>query len=200
VGSLRPTDAAYLPRGRAGIGGGFGVPGDAGVPLYSGSQAAGNLQDVVNSIKIDAEKAKKVVADPKASKDQKAAAKKTLKEAEALERDAFKARAAVVAQAKDGRFVAGFGSNGGEEFLSFLNIGEMLVVKADKDWTEWDGKMQQEVRGRHWAEQLAEALLARQQADGSWANPVELVRENDPVLATADAVSALAECRKALKK
>jgi squalene-hopene/tetraprenyl-beta-curcumene cyclase len=56
-----------------------------------------------------------------------------------------------------------------------------------------------EVNGRPWAEPLAEALLARQQADGSWANPVELVRENDPVLATAYTVSALAECRKAPK-
>jgi hypothetical protein len=42
---------------------------------------------------------------------------------------------------------------------------------------------------------LPAALLARQRADGSWANPVELVRENDPMLATAYAVSALAECR-----
>jgi hypothetical protein len=148
------TRGAGLGRGGLGAGGGFGA-GDAGVPLYSGSQAAGNLQDVVNSVKIDAEKAKKVVADPKASKDEKAAAEKTIKEAESLERDANKARAAVVAQAKEGRFVAGFGSNGGEEFLSFLNIGEMLVVKADKDWKEWDGKMQ-------------DMIPKAQDKDGSW--------------------------------
>lgn len=42
---------------------------------------------------------------------------------------------------------------------------------------------------------LPAAVLARQRADGSWANPVELVRENDPVLATAYAVSAVAGCR-----
>jgi hypothetical protein len=57
-----------------------------------------------------------------------------------------------------------------------------------------------EVNGRHWAESLSEALLAKQRPDGSWANPVDLVRENDPVVATAYAVSALAECRKALAK
>jgi hypothetical protein len=38
-------------------------------------------------------------------------------------------------------------------------------------------------------------LLARQSAGGSWANPVELVRADAPVLATAYAVSALAGCR-----
>lgn len=43
---------------------------------------------------------------------------------------------------------------------------------------------------------LPESLLAKQRADGSWSNPAELVRENDPVLATAYAVSALAECRR----
>jgi hypothetical protein len=56
-----------------------------------------------------------------------------------------------------------------------------------------------EVNGRPWAEPLAEALLARQRPDGSWANPVDLVRENDPVVTTAYALAALAECRKALK-
>ncbi|HET6573865.1 MAG TPA: hypothetical protein VFG68_09705, partial [Fimbriiglobus sp.] len=51
-----------------------------------------------------------------------------------------------------------------------------------------------------WAEPLTEALLAKQRPDGSWANPVDLVRENDPVVATAYALTALAECRKALQR
>lgn len=135
-----------------GLGGGVG---DAGVPLYSGSQAAGNLQDVLNSVNVDAEAAKKVVADPKATKEQKAQAEKTIKQAEELERDANAARTRVVAQARQAQFVAGAGSNGGEEFLSFLNIGEMLVVKGGKDWTDWDGKMQ-------------EMLPKAQDGDGSW--------------------------------
>ena len=50
---------------------------------------------------------------------------------------------------------AGFGSNGGEEFLSFLNIAEALVVKGGKDWEEWDAKMQQ-------------AVPRVQDKDGSW--------------------------------
>ena len=45
------------------------------------------------------------------------------------------------------------------------------------------------------ADDLAVALAAKQNSDGSWTNPIELVRENDPVLATAYAVQALALCR-----
>ena len=44
---------------------------------------------------------------------------------------------------KNQQFVAGFGSNGGEEFLSFLNISEALVVKGGKDWEEGYAKMTQ---------------------------------------------------------
>jgi hypothetical protein len=54
-----------------------------------------------------------------------------------------------------------------------------------------------EVNGRPWEGPLAEALMARQRSDGSWENQVDLVRENDPVVATAYALTALAECRKA---
>jgi len=53
------------------------------------------------------------------------------------------------------QFVAGFGSNGGEEFLSFLNISEALVVKGGKEWTDWDEKMQK-------------GLDKAQDKDGSW--------------------------------
>ena len=49
---------------------------------------------------------------------------------------------------------------------------------------------------RDWAAELATALAKRQREDGSWVNPIELVRENDPIVATANAVSALSRCRK----
>jgi squalene-hopene/tetraprenyl-beta-curcumene cyclase len=42
---------------------------------------------------------------------------------------------------------------------------------------------------------LAAALARRQRPDGSWANAVELVRENDPLVATSQALSALAAGR-----
>ncbi len=144
----------------SGIGGGFGGgglggPGDAGVPLYSRGQALGNTQDVLNGIKIDVEAAKQVIADPKASKDDKNAAELKLKQVVELEKDAVKAQREVAGRIRDRAFVGGFGSNGGEEFLSFLNISEMLVIKGGKEWKDWDGQMQ-------------EGLNKAQDKDGSW--------------------------------
>jgi hypothetical protein len=49
----------------------------------------------------------------------------------------------------------GFGNNGGEEFLSFLQTGESLVVNKDKDWKKWYDDMS----GR---------ILKIQNQDGSW--------------------------------
>lgn len=48
--------------------------------------------------------------------------------------------------------------------------------------------------GRSWADELSRELVARQKPDASWVNAVELVRENDPIVATCNAVSALATC------
>jgi hypothetical protein len=50
--------------------------------------------------------------------------------------------------------------------------------------------------GRDWATELAMELANRQHQDGHWENTVELVRENDPFVATANALMALAQCRK----
>lgn len=46
--------------------------------------------------------------------------------------------------------------------------------------------------GRSWQGELSDELVKRQAADGSWTNPVELVRENDPLVATSQAAIALA--------
>ena len=51
--------------------------------------------------------------------------------------------------------------------------------------------------GKPWAAALAAELSSRQKDDGSWVNPVELVRENEPLVATSHAVIALANCRAA---
>jgi hypothetical protein len=49
----------------------------------------------------------------------------------------------------------GFGNNGGEEFLSFLQTGESMVVKKDNDWKKWYDNM-------------AGKLIKIQNPDGSW--------------------------------
>lgn len=134
-----------VPAGAAGPAGGFGAPGDAGVPLYRISQGGRGGQDVVNALKPDADKAKKVIADATADAKAKEAAKETVRRFEEAEKQNAAAQAVLAAEVKSDRFVAGFGSNGGEEFLSFMNIGETLVMKGGKDWQDWDAKMQQVV-------------------------------------------------------
>jgi hypothetical protein len=49
----------------------------------------------------------------------------------------------------------GFGNNGGEEFISFLQTGESLLVNRDKEWKVWYDDMS----GR---------ILKIQNQDGSW--------------------------------
>ena len=132
-----------------------GRAGDAGVGLYAKSQGAGNTQDVLNSFRLDAEKAKKVLADPKATKDDKDKAEQTIKEVKKAEAVNDRVQADLATSVKDDRFVAGFGNNGGEEFLSFMNISEALLLKGGKDWEEWDAKM-------------AKGLEKAQDKDGSW--------------------------------
>jgi hypothetical protein len=157
TGGLAGPGAAG-PAGRgggAGVGGPASAPGDAGVALYSVSQGAGNYQDVANALKVDADKAKKITEDAKASREEKEAAKKTLDRYAKLRDANQKAQAELAKQIKSDQFVAGFGSNGGEEFLSFLNIAEALVAKGGKDWEEWDAKMTQ-------------AITRVQDKNGSW--------------------------------
>jgi hypothetical protein len=50
---------------------------------------------------------------------------------------------------------------------------------------------------RPWADELGTELTRRQHRDGSWANPLDLVRENEPLVATSYAVVALAACKAA---
>ena len=69
----------------------------------------------------------------------------------------------------------GFGNNGGEEFLSFLQTGESLLVNDDKDWKEWYDDMS----GR---------ILKIQNQDGSW-NGHHCI--TSPVFCTATSVLLL---------
>ena len=51
-----------------------------------------------------------------------------------------------------------------------------------------------------WAPKIADALLQRQRADGSWKNAFNDGKEDDPIIATALAVIALEKCRDRLTK
>ena len=54
------------------------------------------------------------------------------------------------------QFVSGFGSMGGEEFVSYLNISDSLLRSGGKEWADWNGK-------------IKERLVKLQNQDGTWA-------------------------------
>jgi hypothetical protein len=63
---------------------------------------------------------------------------------------------AVTRELADARFVNGFGSMGGEEFFSYLNISDSLHRVGGEDWNQWNG-------------QIKTRLVKLQNDDGAWA-------------------------------
>jgi hypothetical protein len=58
-------------------------------------------------------------------------------------------------QAQREDVMEGFGNNGGEEFLSYLQTGESMIINKDNEWKKWYDNMS----GR---------ILKIQNNDGSW--------------------------------
>ena len=63
---------------------------------------------------------------------------------------------AITAQLADPRFVTGFGSIGGEEFFSYLNISDSLHRAGGPEWERWNRDM-------------TAKILKMQNEDGTWA-------------------------------
>ncbi|MDZ7618251.1 MAG: hypothetical protein U1E05_14695 [Patescibacteria group bacterium] len=135
--------------------GSFSAEGSAGVQLYS---AGSNLGSVAESVKTNRQQKGALedkLASPAASPAEKAEARATLNRFKEAEKDLDDAQDAVIARMDDKQFIAGFGSNGGEEFLSYMNIGESLVLKGGDAWKAWD-------------KSISENLYRVQNNDGSW--------------------------------
>jgi hypothetical protein len=128
---------------------------DAGVSIYGASAGLANSQDVINALGDKEKKAKEVLAQPTAPRADKDRAEQQLKEVEEIKTVNGQAVAAVAKQLDNDQFVAGFGSNGGEEFLSFMNISETLLFKGGPEWQKWD-------------KNVTEAISKAQDKDGSW--------------------------------
>lgn len=135
-------------------------PSDAGISVYSFSAKAGGLQDAVNTARPAAQKARLVLADSKASKDAKAAAAETLDRAKRLEEQSDAATNGILKRLDDKQFIAGFGNNGGEEFLSYMNISETLLARIQNNMggDEW----------KTWDKSICENIHRVQNEDGSW--------------------------------
>lgn len=137
------------------VSGAAGAPSDAGVPIYNTSAQMATISESTTTSIVKEEEAKKVLADAKAPKAEKDRARRDIARFEETRKLNDEAMAATVKRLTDDGFVSGFGSNGGEEFLSYMNISESLVQKGGKEWEKWDREIS--------------ANLARvQNADGSW--------------------------------
>lgn len=63
---------------------------------------------------------------------------------------------AIQRQLSDARFVEGFGSIGGEEFFSYLNVSDSLKRSGGEEWKKWHS-------------QITDKILKLQNNDGTWA-------------------------------
>lgn len=129
----------------------------AGIILYSVSNSArGSAKDARKAKELIA-KAKK---EGKLKKDDKVTVENLqdigISESEAIAyTSSYNVYNASKTQAQQSNVMSGFGNNGGEEFLSFLQTGESMVVNDDDDWINWYDN----ISGR---------LMKIQNEDGSW--------------------------------
>ena len=133
-----------------------GAPSSAGVSLYTTSSKLRGMQE--NSV-VNGERRKDldaVVQSPKASPEKKKEAREELQKIEQVESAKQVAYQAINSAVQDDGFVKGFGNNGGEEFLSYMNISETLHAKGGKEWGDWDKK-------------ISATINTAQNEDGSWA-------------------------------
>ncbi len=131
-------------------------PSSAGVSLYREASKLGGLWEKSKSNAKPKAIAEKTLADVAAPAPAKEEARRQLDQFDAEEKAARAASAAVAGKTRDTRYTAGFGNNGGEEFLSFMNLTESMHAQGGKEWTDWRAKM-------------LTTVCSAQNADGSWA-------------------------------
>jgi hypothetical protein len=88
--------------------------------------------------------------------------------------DAYRQNEAAKEMLQSESVMAGFGNNGGEEFLSYMMTGESLVLSGGNDWAAWLAQMQNR-------------LSAVQNPDGSWSGHHCIT---SPVFCTAAVIMA----------
>ncbi|HEX3474214.1 MAG TPA: prenyltransferase/squalene oxidase repeat-containing protein [Kofleriaceae bacterium] len=140
----------------------FAADAAAGVELYSGAAAASTVEESYHTKRANVDSMKAKAAKAGRGKEVQSPDAPTPAEIAHAEADAKTSRkAADASQAKlaerlnDPHFVSGFGSNGGEEFLSYLLMSEALLAKGGSEWTKWDTR-------------VAKLVTGVQNGDGSW--------------------------------
>ncbi len=132
----------YASRQRTAGGAGFSDEGSAGISLYAAAASVGTLSESANTRALEkADAQMKVAAPASMAAPALVKAKETIERADRVQSVRDEARGALVSQLDDPTFVAGFGSNGGEEFLSYMLVSESLVARGGQEWTRWDEAM-----------------------------------------------------------
>lgn len=88
---------------------------------------------------------------------------------------AYNVYQAAKVRAQSNEVLNGFGNNGGEEFMSFLQTGESLIINKDQSW-------------RNWYDATTVRLVGIQNNDGSWSGHHCIT---SPVFCTATALLIL---------
>ncbi len=128
---------------------------NAGVELYSAAAAISAMQDAVNTHRFMRTTSQSTLRSAEATARAKEEAKKQLARLTEHEKALQEALRVMAKKSLDGNFVRGFGSDGGEEFISFALIGEALLANGLKEFIEWDKGM-------------TNRLVNSQNGNGSW--------------------------------
>lgn len=130
VDTFTRTDGTHLGSGAAGGGGGTGSGAGAATFRVTDGSAGVNLYSGAQKL----EQLSRTDADRAKNKDESEVITKEL---------------------SNPKFVAGFGSIGGEEFFSYLNISDSLRRTGGPEWEKWNTQMKAKI-------------LQLQNADGTW--------------------------------
>jgi hypothetical protein len=157
------------------------APGSASVELYA-------LSSNVRATAAQAEAADRYIEDAKKDGRLKAESRVTVanlivagltKEKAAELEKSYAQNAFAASRMEDDRVLAGFGNNGGEEFLSYMQKSEALVIGGGEAFEKWNSKMN-------------ERLQKIQNQDGSWSGHHCIT---SPVFCTSAVVLTLAADR-----
>lgn len=121
--------------------GSFSSSGSANVPLYAAGSTLGSMQESINTNKFEQSRLEKIAANAQSSMSDRREANDRLaqlKDGEVAQKAALKS---VQGRLNDEGFTSGFGCNGGEEFLSYLQISETLIANKSPEWPDWDKKI-----------------------------------------------------------
>jgi hypothetical protein len=112
----------------------------AGINLYS---TAANLDRLQESDNVNREKYEEIksLSFSAPSAEERASASARIRRYDQNSDDLDTAARGLVEQLGDDRFIAGFGTNGGEEYLSYMMISESLFARGGKEWEDWDSKI-----------------------------------------------------------